>query len=79
MEEVCNERVQKSNVRCNSDSIERVTQQFDSKKEIGEMIRRKPLDHIFEKSCVWNHLRCARRTPYRNVKTALCKASNWGG
>ena len=39
MEEVCNERVQKSNVRCNSDSIERVTQQFDGQKEIREFVR----------------------------------------
>src|ERR1700755_1422465 len=33
---VCDERVQKSSVHCNSDSKERVTQQFDGQKEIEE-------------------------------------------
>ena len=41
MEEVCDERVQNSSVRCNNDSIERVTQQLDGQKEIGESKSRK--------------------------------------
>ena len=36
MEEVCDERVQKSSVCCNSDSIEKIMQQFDGKKETLE-------------------------------------------
>src|SRR6201990_3419615 len=60
VEEVCNVRVQKSNVRCNSDSIERVTQQFDGKKEIGERVSesgrvdktKSPRLHLFKKNCM---------------------------
>src|ERR1044072_8477631 len=59
VEEVCDVRVQNSNVHCNSDSIERVTQQFDGKKEIERVSKsgrvdktKSPRLHLFKKSCM---------------------------
>src|ERR1044072_3899272 len=86
VEEVCDVRVQNSNVHCNSDSIERVTQQFDGKKEIERVSKSGRIDktksprlHLYKKSCM-----CGT-TPYMRVVLtqgriiSLYRASNWGG
>ena len=57
MEKECDVRVQKSNVRCNIDRIEKVTQQFDGEKRLERVIKSKrvykmksPRLHLYEKS-----------------------------
>ena len=59
MEEACDERVQKSSVHCNSDSIEKVTQQFEGKKRDWRVSKSKRVDetksprlHLLKESCM---------------------------
>ena len=58
LEEACDERVQKSSVRCYSDSKERGMQQFDEQKGIGESKSRRvdetksPRLHLLKESYI---------------------------
>src|ERR1700755_313016 len=85
MEEVCDERVQKSSAYCNSDNIERVRNNSTGRKRLERISENRRVDkaksprlHLFKESCISEPPQMCDAYYIQGRTTPLYRASNWG-